>query len=353
MLLVAAVVALALVTLVCGIAIYYVIVQQGRILLRLESLETSQRQGGASRPRSENVDGVPAGSVLNDFELRSLAGGRMTLSQFRGRKVLLIFFDPACGYCRELLLQLRDFAASSDADAPVPLIIAEGPDEENRKLVEEHGIRHPVLMQDSREVAELYHVFVTPAGYLVDERGVTVGGMLAGKDQILAAGRGTRVAAPGVSPSGPRGVLLRDGLKAGTAAPPFKLPRVDGSQLALADLRGQEVLLVFSDPACGPCNVVAPKLEQLHRKNHGLRVIMISRGGVEANRAKIAEFGLTFPVVLQRHWEVSRDYGMFATPIAYVIDREGVLQSDVLVGVEPILKAASGSLGTSRFKEGR
>jgi hypothetical protein len=40
--------------------------------------------------------------------------------------------------------------------------------------------------------------------------------------------------------------------------------------------------------------------------------------------------------VLQRHWEISLLYGMFATPIAYLIDEQGVLATDVVVGVEPI-----------------
>jgi len=47
--------------------------------------------------------------------------------------------------------------------------------------------------------------------------------------------------------------------------------------------------------------------------------------------------GLTFPVVLQHHWEISRRYAMFATPIAYLIDETGVIAHDVAVGVASIL----------------
>jgi hypothetical protein len=58
---------------------------------------------------------------------------------------------------------------------------------------------------------------------------------------------------------------------------------------------------------------------------------------VEANRAKVKEHGLTFPILLQKQWEVSRDYATFATPVAYLIDEAGVLASDAAVGAEPIL----------------
>ena len=64
---------------------------------------------------------------------------------------------------------------------------------------------------------------------------------------------------------------------------------------------------------------------------------MISRGEPKENRTKIKEYGLTFPVVLQQQWEISRRYAMFATPIAYLINEQGVIADNVAVGVEPIL----------------
>jgi hypothetical protein len=65
---------------------------------------------------------------------------------------------------------------------------------------------------------------------------------------------------------------------------------------------------------------------------------MISKGEPKENRAKVKEYGLTFPIVLQQQWEISRRYAMFATPIAYLIDEEGITVRDVAVGVEPILE---------------
>jgi hypothetical protein len=70
---------------------------------------------------------------------------------------------------------------------------------------------------------------------------------------------------------------------------------------------------------------------------------MVSRQGAEANRQKVEELGLTFPVVLQRLWEISRLYGMFATPIGYLIDEQGILAADVAVGPEAIMALLSGT----------
>jgi peroxiredoxin len=134
-----------------------------------------------------------------------------------------------------------------------------------------------------------------------------------------------------------RSKIKRDGLKAGTPAPSFRLPRVDGDgDVSLENLRDRRVLLVFSDPQCGPCNALAPDLEKFHRQHPETAVVMISRREPKENRAKVKEHGWTFPVVLQQRWEISRLYAMFTTPMAYLIDEQGVVKNEVAVGVEPI-----------------
>jgi peroxiredoxin len=165
--------------------------------------------------------------------------------------------------------------------------------------------------------------------------------------------------------------LKRDGLKAGTPAPDFHLPRLDGhGDLSLSDLLGRRVLIVFSSPHCGPCNTLAPELEKFYRQ-HGAaarspspggegrgegelpfpgQVVMISKGEPKENRAKVKEHGLTFPIVLQQQWEISRRYAMFATPIAYLIDEHGIITHDVAVGVEPILSLLSGAVSQKKLE---
>jgi len=146
-----------------------------------------------------------------------------------------------------------------------------------------------------------------------------------------ARGKGTLV----------RSRINREGLTRGQVAPAFRLPRVDGGELSLEDYLGRRVLLVFSDPDCAPCNALAPRLEQLSRTAAGIDVLMISRGDAAANRAKIAQHGLTFPVVLQRQWEISRAYAKFATPIAYLVDERGAIAADLAIGMESILSLLS------------
>ena len=69
-------------------------------------------------------------------------------------------------------------------------------------------------------------------------------------------------------------------------------------------------------------------------------MVVISRRDAEATRAKAKALGLTFPIVMQKQWEISLKYGMFATPTGYLIDEQGIVVNDVAVGVKPILAFA-------------
>jgi peroxiredoxin len=185
-----------------------------------------------------------------------------------------------------------------------------------------------------------------PSFDLIDEHGRIASAQAVGAEALLALrdGAPTPVPANGNGHAALGGTrtlaeskIPRSGLLAGTPAPGFILPRLEGGELSLEEFRGQKVLLVFSDPNCGPCMALAPQLEQAHRRSAEVQVLIVSRGEIEANREKVQEYGLSFPVALQKQWEVSRDYAIFATPVAYLIDEAGVLASDAAVGVEPIL----------------
>src|SRR6266436_5753625 len=333
---------------------YQLVRQNGRILLRLEALEQRLEAQDAEPPPSPTAaapSGLPVGSLAPEFGSLDLAGTRHCLSEFRGRSVLLIFFNPDCGFCIRMASDLAALVPEGGDGQPVPLVVTTGDAQANRQLFEKHEIRCPVLLQKDMEVASQYQAHGTPMGYLIDEKGTIASNLAAGAPALLAlASAGSATAEERKAQQKPKGKgnkplsesrLNRSGLKAGTPAPMFRLARLEGGDLALEEYRGRQELLVFSDPQCGPCDQLAPHLERLHHERRDLQVLMVSRQDVETNRQKVAKLGLTFPVVLQKSWEISLLYAMFATPVGYLIDEQGVLASDVAVGVEPILALAA------------
>lgn len=337
-----------LLVVVLGWLFYELVRQNGRILVKLDELERKLEGVGAPvelPARAEADQGLAVGTSAPDFTLPDLDGQPHSLAEFRGRKVLLAFFGPRCGYCHDMLPELAKLPADGRDGRPVPLVVSSGTAAENREVLAPYQLQCPVLLQKEVEVATKYDALGTPMGYLIDERGAIASPLAIGSSAIIAllgpaAGANGHAPSAAATPQGgkslARSKLVRDGLKPGTYAPAFRLPRLDGIELSLDEFRGRRVLLVFSDPKCGPCLAVAPFLERVHRTVKDMQVLMISRLDRESNRAKVAELGLTFPVVLQKRWEVSQKYGMFATPIAYLIDERGVIARDVAVGAEAI-----------------
>ena len=58
-------------------AVYQLLMQNGRLSLRLEKIERSLQERGelADSPEEAGLDGLPAGTVVHDFELPTLSGG--------------------------------------------------------------------------------------------------------------------------------------------------------------------------------------------------------------------------------------------------------------------------------------
>ncbi len=338
---------------------YQLIQQNGRLLLRLEAVEQRFAHVGASVaiPQQTMPAGLAIGSTAPAFELPDLFGNLKKLSDFLGKHILLIFFNPGCNFCRQMAPQL----ASLSAEKFTPLIVTTGNGEDTRKLFQEHGILWTALVQDQMQTASQYQSAGTPMGYLIDQYGKIASPIAVGAAAllVLAASVESHVALA-AQPSDGHHVfkgnrtlaeshINRNGLKPGTPAPGFRLPRIDGGELALEEYWGKRLLLLFSAPDCGPCNDLAPKLERLHRAHPEIEVLMVSRGDEGSVRAKAAQQGLSFPVVSQRQWEVSRLYAMFATPVAYLIDEKGVIASEVAVGEESILGLLSGATYTPQL----
>src|SRR4051794_5526328 len=106
--------------------------QNGRLLLRLETIEKQLApRAGAKRP---GVGGLWVGMAAPDFELPDLSGVRHKLSEFREKNLLLIFFNPRCGYCAKMAPDLAAFPEGG-GDRPLPVVVSTGDAQENRKLV--------------------------------------------------------------------------------------------------------------------------------------------------------------------------------------------------------------------------
>ncbi len=336
---------LAVIVIALVVLSYQLLTQQGRLLLRIEALE--RRPGAteaASHAHTGPPPGLPVGSPFSAFVLKDTAGDLVSLDSLRGSRALIVHWSPQCGYCDLIASELAALTEQLNAHHVQPLLVSYDDAPTNREMAERHGLRAPIVLLDGQRL-DAFDQMGTPVAYLLDQDGRVARPLAVGADDVLALAREAagpaRKRLPGERPLS-ESLLLRDGLKPGTPAPRFSLPDLTGRTVSLDDYRGRRVLLVFSDPQCGPCDQLAPhlvRLEREHRANN-LAVVMVSRGDREENRRKARANGMAFPVVVQDQWKLSKEYGIFATPVAFLIGADGTIERPVAKGVDEILGLA-------------
>lgn len=118
-----------------------------------------------------NNSSLKVGDPAPDFELISLDGETMSLSQFKGRPVLLSIGATWCPDCRieaPLLQELHE----TYPQLAVLLIDSKESPEIIQDYADEFGLTHPILLDRDGAVMELYQVFAIPTELFIDADGV-------------------------------------------------------------------------------------------------------------------------------------------------------------------------------------
>jgi peroxiredoxin len=148
-----------------------------------------------------------------------------------------------------------------------------------------------------------------------------------GAHSAATASPGT--AEPATSPTPWDAPRAWDG-KPGSRAPAYMATGLDGSQVALADLRGRPLLLNFWATWCLPCRQETPALAALHEQYapDGLQVVGVSVDAAgEENRVRrfIQEEGVNYTTLMDPADNASRTFGLPMLPVSFLFDGRGVL----------------------------
>ena len=129
-----------------------------------------------------------------------------------------------------------------------------------------------------------------------------------------------------------------EGLAFGAPAPAFSLSGLYGETMTLDALRSAEkpVLLLFTDPSCGPCNAMMGDVGKWQRDlSEKLTLAVITRGSLEDNRNKAKQHNLTH-VLMQKDNEVADAYQTYGTPTAVMVRPDGTIGSAAVGGAQEI-----------------
>jgi peroxiredoxin len=117
---------------------------------------------------------VPAvGTTAEDFRLVDLDGKSQSLSQYRGKVVLVNFWATWCKPCTTEMPAMQATYDKLRENGFVVLAVNELEDDAKvREHIKQHGHTFPVLMDRDNKVANQFGVFGLPVSVFIDEKGV-------------------------------------------------------------------------------------------------------------------------------------------------------------------------------------
>ena len=127
---------------------------------------------------ADNQPDSPKPVVVPDFELDSLDGGTMKLSELRDKNVLLNFWATWCGYC---ILEMPDLQKLQDAHADDLLVLTVNvgeSKEEVEKFMEDNNLDLAVVLDEKMDVSNTYGIRSFPTTIAINKKGEAVKGFV-------------------------------------------------------------------------------------------------------------------------------------------------------------------------------
>lgn len=123
---------------------------------------------------SPMIDQVESNDKAQDFQLKDIDGNTFSLSDFKGKVVVLEFFASKCGPCKPQLMELREIRSAYPEDQVKIISISFDPradtDEVLRDLAKNVSVTW-IMARDTIGIADVYGADMAPTTYLIDRAG--------------------------------------------------------------------------------------------------------------------------------------------------------------------------------------
>jgi peroxiredoxin len=126
--------------------------------------------------------GLPIGDKAPAVSLPDVYGRMISFSDFKGRRTLVLFWNPGCSFCQRMLPDLKGWETNRPRNAPDLLVVSTGTREANKEM----GLRSPVLLDPASGVARQFRGGATPSAVLIDDEGRIASELAVGLPNVLA-----------------------------------------------------------------------------------------------------------------------------------------------------------------------
>ncbi|MCM3089042.1 TlpA family protein disulfide reductase [Bhargavaea ginsengi] len=137
---------------------------------------TEQENGEEAEPAAETVPddtvGITRGQIAPDFELQTMDGETVRLSDYRGERVFINFWATWCPPCRAEMPDMQKIHEDGEGKVlAVNLTHTEKSPDDASEFAKELGLTFPILMDTTGDLAEQFNVVAYPTSYMIDSDG--------------------------------------------------------------------------------------------------------------------------------------------------------------------------------------
>lgn len=165
-----------------GWSIYEFVFPSNEKATREKNNPTGQQINNSEEVEETNKVGIRKGELAPDFELTTLDGETVKLSDYKGKRVMLNFWATWCPPCRAEMPDMEKFQKNKDIQVlAVNLTETESNPNKVQKFIDELSLTLTIPLDNESAVSNEYQVMAYPTTYMIDSNGqiqfVTMGAM--------------------------------------------------------------------------------------------------------------------------------------------------------------------------------
>lgn len=122
------------------------------------------------------------GAAAPEFSAPDVDGAAFSSAELAGRRTLLTYWSPTCGWCAKMLDELREWDAARGAHDPDLLLVSSG----NAGIHKQMELKGKILLEENAAVSKKFGMLGTPSAILIDEDGRIVSEVATGAENIWA-----------------------------------------------------------------------------------------------------------------------------------------------------------------------
>jgi peroxiredoxin len=277
-------------------------------------------------PATEAKAALEVGTPAPDFTLTTLNGQSVTLSDYRGKPVMLNFWwATGCSYCRDQIPYLVEASEEMAKEGLEFFTVSREDEVTMREFMQKQGYSFTVAADSDSAAWESYHISSIPHTFFIDSDGII-------RSTHIGAFKDTSQVLSELGKIGllvPPATAAKAVLEVGTPAPDFTLTTLNGQSVTLSAYRGRPVMLNFWATWCPYCRGQIPYLieasDEMTKK--GLEFFTVSREEEATIREFMQKEGYAFTVAVDPDSAVWGSYHIGGIPHTFFIDSDGIIRS--------------------------